>query len=225
MIHRFFLAFLLFCLVMTGCSNGEPESATPSPSKPTVQPSPVSSTATPVSHNQTIKFKSDKGNELFALKPGVDGAKLIDANQKELSKFKLDTQQKLQIRNPASQPVGFVVTEPGVWKLKNADQTKELYVLRHQPDQDYKLETGANQELYRIKARGNGLEIETPDKKSLYKVKVKGDKISLRNAQDKTVLYTKGKLPPIAIACFGFDGLSREQQAALAYAVNLSGGR
>jgi len=30
-------------------------------------------------------------------------------------------------------------------------------------------------------------------------------------------------LTPIAIACFGFDVLTREQKAALAYAVNDSG--
>jgi len=67
-------------------------------------------------------------------------------------------------------------------------------------------------------------EIELPPKQSIYKVKVKDEKISLRDKSDKTVLYTKSQLIPLAIACFSFDVLSREQQAALAYVVNLTGG-
>jgi hypothetical protein len=97
--------------------------------------------------------------------------------------------------------------------------------MQRQDDGDYKLEDGANKQIYTIKVRDYGFEIETPQKQSLYKVKVKEGKISLRNASEQTVFSTKSKFLPIAVACFGFDVLSREQQAALAYAVNLSGGR
>ena len=118
-----------------------------------------------------------------------------------------------------------MVTDAQSWKIKDASQNQELYVLQRQSDGDYKLKSGANQEIYRIKKREYGFEIETPAKQSLYKIKSKDGKISLKNPSGKTVLYVKSGLTPIAIACFGFDALNHEQKAALAYTVNLSEGK
>ena len=128
----------------------------------------------------------------------------------------------MKIKDSADRAIGYVVTDAQSWKIKDASQNQELYVLQRQSDGDYKLKSGANQEIYRIKKRKYGFEIETPAKQSLYKIKSKDGKISLKNPSGKTVLYVKSGLTPIAIACFGFDALSREQKAALAYAVNLS---
>lgn len=175
-------------------------------------------------NNETLKFKNDGGTEAFSFKIETNGAKLIDANDKELARLTVDEKQKVKIKNVDDQVLGYVVAKDGRWKIENADQTQELYILRRQNDGDYKLEDGADKEIYRIKMREYGFEIESPTKESLYKVKVKDGKISLRDKSDKTVLYTKSQLTPIAIACFGFDVLTQEQQAALAYAVNLTGG-
>jgi hypothetical protein len=121
--------------------------------------------------------------------------------------------------------LGYIVTEKGYWKVENPEQNKELYILRRQDDGNYKLEDAAKKEIYLINASQNGLEIRTPDKKLVYGVKIKEGKTSLRDASGKTVFSTKSSLSPIAFACFGFDVLTREQQAALAYAVNLTGGK
>ncbi|MDF5718013.1 MAG: hypothetical protein PUP93_30150, partial [Rhizonema sp. NSF051] len=79
-------------------------------------------------------------------------------------------------------------------------------------------------EIYRIKQRNGGWEIESQDKKLLYTVKVKEGKTSLTDPSEKTIFSIKSDLSPLAFACFGFDVLTREQQAALAYAVNISRG-
>ncbi len=204
-------------ITLSGCS--QPTQQTTAP------PTAIAPASQAVAQSSSTKFKGENGADLFSLKLMPDGAKLVDASNKELARLNVDDRSKVKIKNAADKVLGYVVPERDYWKVKNANQSQELYVLRRQPDGDYKLERGSNQPLYRIKVRDYGFEIETPTKQSLYKVKVKGDKISLRNAQDKTVLYTKGNFLPIAVACFGFEDLSREQKAALAYAVNRSGGQ
>lgn len=210
-------------ILLVSCGNQTPETSTApvSEATPVVQQTGSSSVAT---STETIKFKQEGGAEVFALKPKSDGVKLVNGNDQEVARFNLD-QDKLKIKNSADKTLGYVITKNGSWKVENPEQTKELYILRRQNDGDYKLEDGSNKEIYRIKKRDYGFEIETPTKQSLYKVKVKDSKISLRDTSDKTVLYTKSGLVPVAVTCFGFDVLSQEQKAALAYAVNLSGGQ
>lgn len=221
------LFFLLISLTLLIGSCGSKtveklsEASTTSQSKTTA----VSQKNKATTLKEEVKFKIDNGSEAFSLKPKENGAKFIDGNGKELARLSVDENQKVKIKDAADKVLGYVVTKGGYWKIENANQSKELYILRHQSDGDYKLEDGANKQIYRIKARDYGFEIEAPQKKSLYKVKVKEGKISLRNDLDKTLFSTKSQFIPIAVACFGFDGMSRAQQAALAYAVNLSGGR
>ncbi|NJM99956.1 MAG: hypothetical protein HC800_24970 [Phormidesmis sp. RL_2_1] len=183
---------------------------------------------------EKIKFKQGNGDEKFSLKFEPDGAKLVDGADQELARLTLDASihrnaggsrqgaGKVKIKDINHQVLGYVVIHDGYWKLENAAQTEELYILRLQADGDLKLEDGTDKLVYRVKRRDYGYEIESPKKTSLYKVKVKGDKTSLRNANDETVLSTKSPILSTAMACFGFDVLSPAQQAALAYAVNLS---
>jgi hypothetical protein len=225
--RTFFSGLALAAVILLGsCSNSvkqTPEvSTTPNPQ---TSSSAQNNPSAVVTNTEKIKFKQEGGAEDFALKPEADGAKYLDGKDKELARFNVDGGGKVKIKNPADQVLGYVVTKEGYWKIENADQTKELYVLRRQNDGDYKLEDAADKEIYRIKARDYGFEVESPDKQSLYKVKVKNGKTSLINAADKPVFSTKSQVSPIAIASFGFDVLSKEQKAALAYAVNRSGGK
>jgi hypothetical protein len=210
-------------LYLTACQTNTPTQPTaivnPAES-PTNQPDRSPSTG----QTQTqIKFKQENGSDKFTLKFKNDGAKLIGDKEQEIARFKVDN-GKVKIKTSGEQTLGYIVTESEYWKVENPEQTKELYILRRQTDGDYKLETGDNQEIYRIKKRDYGLEIETPEKKSLYKIKVKEGKTTLQDASGKTVFSTKSPMIPVAIACFGFDKLTLEQQAGLAYATNASGG-
>jgi hypothetical protein len=217
------LISVTLCLASCG-NNGNAPSQTDNMASPSVPSAPTPEVPNPDTTLNKIKFKLDGETEAFSFKFKPDGAKLVDARDAEMARLTVDETQKIKIKNPADEAIGYVVSEKGYWKIKNADQTQELYVLRRQTDGDYKLETGSDRQIYRIKKRDYGYEIETPDKQSLYKVKLKNGKLSLRNANEETVLYTKDDFLPIALASFGFDELTREQQAALAYAVYLSGG-
>ena len=212
-------------ILFIGCGQTEPQGSISSPSVSAGSPSPEVVATTTQANPEAIKFKREDGSEAFSIEFRRDGAKLVDGAEAEIARFTRDGNQKIKIKDPNDQTLGYVVPQAGYWKLENADQTQELYILRRQSDGDYKLEDGADQAIYRIKVRDYGFEIETPEKQSLYKVKLKDDKISLRNANDQTVLSTRSPVSPIAVACFGFDVMNLEQQAAMAYAVNVSGGQ
>ena len=174
----------------------------------------------------TIQFKLKEGTNTFAIEPIVGGAKFLDATEKEIARFTIGSDSKqFKINNAAGKVLGYGAIKGSAWTIENAEQTKELYILSRQEDGNYQLKNEAGKEIYRIKLRDYGFEIETPAKQSLYKVKVEEDKIVLIDASDRIFLYTQSALPPLMLACFGFADLNIEQQAALAYAVNLSGGR
>jgi hypothetical protein len=220
-----FLVFIVLITIISGCNSG-----TNSSSKISTLNSPQTTIVNQqnippnVTDNEKIKFKTEGGSDLFSLKQETDGIKLVDANNKELARIKTDKPGILKIKDASEKVLGYLVTKDD-WKLQNPDGNKNLYILKRQGDGDYKLKDTADKEIYQIKKSKNGLEIVTPDKKIVYKIKVKDSKISLRDVSDKTIFSTKSKLSPIAFACFGFDVLTREQQAALAYAVNLTGGQ
>ena len=228
---------VLSTIICIGCSSqGKQSSVAPTEAAPTSQktqaPAVAPTETAPTSqktkspaitiNQQKIKFRLN-GVKAFALKPEADGMKLVDGNKKDLAWFEVDDRQNITIKNTSDQVIGYVISGNGNWQVKSVGNTKKTYILQQQGNGNYKLEDGANQEIYAIKARNDGLEIETPNQRLLYQVQVKNDKVSLKNRSTQTVLSTKSKLTPIAVACFGFEVLSREQQAALAYALKISG--
>lgn len=223
MLHKPVLSYLIFFILIftnIGCGNTNKTSADIAP------PAQVASTPPGNLQNQTdkIKFKTETDSELFSLKLQTDGAKLVDAKNNEIVKIKSEQLGKVKIKNASDKVLGYVVTDKGNWKLENSEQNKALYILKLQNDGNYKLEDSANKEIYQINATNNDLLIQA-NNQLVYKVKIKEQKTSLRDASGKTVFSTKSNITPIAFACFGFDVLTREQQAALAYAVNLTGGK
>lgn len=176
--------------------------------------------------DDTIQFKLKGGTNTFSIKPVVGGAKFLDAAEEEIARFTIGSDSKrFRINSDAGKVLGYAAIKGSAWTIENAEGTKELYILSRQEDGNYQLKNEAGKEIYRIQLRDYGFEIETPAKQSLYKVKVEEDKIVLIDASDRTFLYTNSALPPLTLVCFGFEKLNIEQQAALAYAVNLSGGR
>lgn len=234
-LSRGLLLTLVLGLAVTGCTASSPTTEATSPEVVKPAPSSTESSQPGDAKNsdktsdkttlKTLKFKRGSGDDAFSFKIKADGAKVINPTETELARLTVDDGQKVKIKNAQDKPLGYVVKNGNHWKLENAEQSKTLYVLRQQADGDYKLEDSQDQLIYRIKVRDYGYEVETPGKQSLYKVKVKEGKTSLRNAKDETVLSTKDAIAPIAFAAFGFEVLTPEQQAALAYAVNLTGGQ
>lgn len=156
-----------------------------------------------------VKFKSGDGAARMSLKPQADGAKLVDANEKEIARYNLQG-NKLKVKDAKDKTLAYVVSYPDRLKVKNADQSKDLWNLRRQPDGDWKLESGDGTLVCRMKKRDYGFEIEKPDDTSLRKVKLKSGKLSLRNQAEETYLYTKDSMPPAAAACLALEQIESE---------------
>ncbi|MCC5640514.1 hypothetical protein LC593_32740 [Nostoc sp. CHAB 5844] len=216
--------YVLFFIITAiyGCSSTNKSSLEPNK----VNSSPVAVNATNVAaRNEKIKVKTEAGADLFSLKQQADGAKLVNEKEQEIARIKADKSGKVKFKNAADKTLGYVVTAKGSWKLENPEQNQALYILRKQSNGDYKLEDAAKKAVYQIKSGDNALEILKPNNQLVYQVKIKEGKTALKNSSGKTGFYTKSSISLIAFACFGFDVLNREQQAALAYAVNSTGGQ
>jgi hypothetical protein len=220
---KFFFAFLLI-LITFGCDRDSLVNTTNPEQNQLVSPD-EQITKDTTDTTDKIKFKLKNDSEAFFLKYKEDGAKLEASDGKEIARFTFDEEKKIKIKNSADKVLGYIIYQKNVWKIENAERTKKLYVLRRQTDGNYKLESGSDEFIYRIKMRDYGFEVEKPNKQLLYKIKVQEGRVALKNTDDETVIYTKSNFIPIAVACFGFDVLNQEQKAALAYAVNLSGGQ
>lgn len=185
------------------------QSAAPpaSASNDTASPS-VAATEATIGLREKIKFKSDDGKTAFSIKPQDDGAKLVDADEMELARFNVDG-NKLKIKAPDDEVMGYIVAADGQYKIKNAQQDVELWELQRQDDGDWKLKDGQETLIYKIKVRDYGFEIEDADEVSRFKVKLKDGKSSLRDASDKTVFSTHDSLPTIAVACLGCEAIEK----------------
>lgn len=217
------LVSVIFVISIFGCSSSN---KSPANNAATLNSQPTTPVTTNVAASANkIKFKTAGGSDLFSLKQQADGAKLIDGNNQELARIKVDKPGRIKFKNAADQVLGYVVTAKGNWTLKNQEGNQDLYIFKRLAKGDYQLEDAAKKEIYQVKPGKNGLEIGTPTKQLVYQVKVKEGKISLINPSQTIVFYTKSGISPIAFACLAFDTLTREQQMALAYAVNLTGGQ
>lgn len=215
----FLISAFLITLIL-GCNN---QTVNELPQKNISETTPTAIAVT--NSTEKIKFKTEFGADLFSLKQQANGAKLVDGNDQELAKMREEEPGKLKIKNASDKVLGYVIREKGLWTLKNPEQTQSLYILKRQNDQNYTLEDTAKKEIYQIKTQKDRWEINTTQQNLVYQIRIRDGKTSLRNASANTVFSTKSEIAPIAFACFGLDILTREQQAALAYAVNLTGGQ
>lgn len=208
-------------LMLTACAGSPPVDRVTEAE--TGQPSDQAPVTVAQTSTDQLKFKHDDGSEAFALKFQDNGAKLVDSNDQEIARLTINDSGKVKIKDPSDAELGYVVSYDGYWKVKNADQTQDLFVLKVREGDGYRLEDGQGNRLYRIKPRDYGYEVQTAEEVSLYKIKLKDDKLSLRDANDATVISIRSAMSPAAMTAFGLDDLSLEQQAALAYAIILSG--
>ena len=190
------------CLVSWGCSHDAAVTATPVDS----QKSNTTNASVAAPDLGKIKFKTGEGETAFSWKPQADGAKLVDADEKEISRYSRDG-TKLKIKGPDETVLAYVVGAGDQYKVKSADQQSALWELQKQADGDWKLKDGNESLIYMIKSRPYGFEIEDGNEKSLAKIKLKDGKLSVRDPAEKTLYYTKDQASAIAMSCLGFEAV------------------
>lgn len=181
-----------------------PQEAPLSAEAPDPGESDTKKTVTVVGLKAKIKFKNTDDSTAFSVKPQDDGAKLVDAGEKEIARFNVSG-RKLKIKDAEDVVLGYVIFSDGKYKVKNADQSKELWKLQPQGDGDWKFEDADGLLIYKIMKRDYGFEIEDGKENSLSKIKLKDGKTSLRDSSEKTVLSTKDDISTLAFACLGLE--------------------
>lgn len=170
-----------------------------------------------------VEWKDGSGREVHALKPKDDGAKLVDATGAEMARYKVSADE-IKVKGPDEKTLGYIDGTGAKIKVKDAEK-RELFILRHQDDGDWKLEDPADKLIYRIKRRDYGYEVHDASDRSLYKAKRDGDKTQLRDPEERTTLYTKDGVEPAAAMGLGFEVLDLPMRAGLTLRLMLDGAR
>jgi hypothetical protein len=215
-----FFGLLLSCLLVAGCPKGSETGAGDDSASPKSGES-TSKGKAGVTLDHKIKLK---GPQELELKPKDDGAKLVDASDNEIARYK-DKGDKLKVKGPNDEALGYVSGDAGHLKVKGPDGETLLFELKKQDDGDYKLKDGAKNDLYKVKAKDYGLKIEDASDNEIAKVKVKGDKVDVRNASDATLFETKDGISPVAAACLAFEQIPLPLRVGLALAVQRGSAR
>lgn len=171
-----------------------------------------------------VKFKNTMGKTEYSIKPKSNGAKLVDAQEKELARY-TSSARKMKIKDAKDKTLAYIIFAAPHFHIEDAQQQQRLWKFQRQSDGDWKLEKQNQTLVNRVKKRDYGYEVESATKKSLYKAKLKGEKTSLRDAKDKTKLSTKNKISTLSVACLGLDAIQDERvRIGLAIAVQMQEG-
>ena len=168
---------------------------------------------------EKLKFHDDSGKTLFSPKFKDDGAKLVDGDEKELSRM-TRSGDKIKIKTADDKPLGMIIVSKDKIRLESPDE-KPICLLHRQSSDGWKVEDGQGKRLGTIKHRDYGAELEDSNQKSLYKAKLKNGKTSLRTADDKSVYTTHEAVSAAAISCLGLENVSDPRlRFALMFAVD-----
>jgi hypothetical protein len=166
-----------------------------------------------------IKFKADAISCACDLIGDKQHGSLINGTGQTEATMTVSPDGKLITIASGTKTLGYVALfRADELKLEDSAR-KELFALKQEADGHYKLKDASGQTVYKIKIEQYGLKIEDAKQQTVYKVHRHEDKLSLKGLSTAVVLSTKAQVPPMALACFGFDSLSRPQRAALAYAL------
>ena len=192
------------------------EGGAPASSAPHTQaiPAAAAAAAEPKEAGAKLKFKDGDDRERFSLKPKDDGAKLVDAEDKELARYKWKGGE-LKVSGPDDTVLAYVTGGPDVFQMKDA--TKSVRYTLAREGAGWKLTDAQGAVLYTVAPDGGGASVKGASGAEALHVKVREGKLSLRDPSGKTLLATKQPVPPEAAACLGFDSLDLPLRMALLF--------
>jgi hypothetical protein len=201
---------LLLCCLLSLCACGgdaSPPTATPS--------APSAPAAAAVLLAGKVKIKAADDSVLWSLKPAEGGAKLLEADERELARYRINELGKIVVKDVDDQRLGAVEGEAGKWRIVDPSDHKQ-FVLQRQEDGDWKLEDAEERLLVRIQKQDYGWKLEWPNQQVLGKVKLKDGKLSLRDADEQTRWQTKDAFATLGFAVMACEDVPIELRAALA---------
>ena len=168
---------------------------------------------------EKVKFK---GKVEFAIKPMPDGAKLVDAAEKELARYTVKEALRIKVKDGSERELGQIKGSADKIHIEQPGDVR-VFALQQQADGDYKLETAAGELLYKIKKRDYGWKLEDASGAEIAKVKTKSGKTSLLDASDAPILATKDSIRPLAMACLALDKIDQPLRVGLAIRMQAEG--
>jgi hypothetical protein len=166
-----------------------------------------------------VKFK---GATAFSIKPMDDGAKLVDAAEKEIARYNIKDALRVKVKDASDRELGQIKGDAAKIHIEAPGGVRQ-FALQRQDDGDYKLETAAGELLRKIKKRDYGWKIEDAAGVELAKVKTKSGKTSLRDAKDVALLTTNDPISPLAMACLALEVIEQPLRVALAIRMQAEG--
>jgi hypothetical protein len=72
-----------------------------------------------VVNREVIEFNNEAGTKAFSLKILVDGAKLVNGNNKEIARLSVDEKRKVKIKNSSDAILGYIVYREDRCKIED----------------------------------------------------------------------------------------------------------
>ncbi len=210
---RWFLCCSLVAL--TGAAACTRQGEAEAPREAAAQASPVAASDA-VGLQGTVKFKEDGGRERFSLKPKDNGAKLVDADDREIARLKWKG-AALKVSGPDDVALGYVVgSAGGALTVRDGEQQQVLYTLARQ-GAGWRLNDMKGQLLYSMWPEEEGARIQDGAGADVGRVKIREGKVSLRDAEGRTRLSTRSLLDAEAVACLAFEAMDLPLRVALLF--------
>ncbi len=160
-----------------------------------------------------------EGRQAFSIKPKDDGAKLVDASDQELARYKSE-KSGFRIKGPDDAAIAEIEVKGDEIRVLRGGAI--VYELKRYPDGDLKLKDASKVELFHIKKKdGAAFEIEDGKGARVAKADVNAaGKTKVKDATGAEIWVGKDGVGAAALACLAFDGVDLPIRVGLLLAVD-----
>lgn len=212
----------LVLVASLGCSAGNQDSSPAS----TESPSEQKSETTMPKQSQELVVQNGSGETTVSIRPTDSGAELVNASGQTVATYamtEVNEAKKVEIKNASGQVTGYISIKGKNYTVEDASQ-QPLYIFKTGGENRHRFVNPADENVYVLKVNESGYVVRNADKQVVSRAKGGNKQAVLQNAEKQPILQAQA-MAPLALTAFGFEELSQEQQAALAYAVNQRSGR
>lgn len=165
-----------------------------------------------------VKLADGSGAVRWSIEPKPDGAKLLDAQDREVARYVWSASGRIKARDAADETLGSIALRPGKLTIDDPDK-RARFALQRQDDGDWKLEDAGDAKLMVIKRRDYGWKVVDAAETLVAKARMRGDEATLEDPAKDTVVASDDGLEPLELACFALDPLEPWQRAGLVLAL------
>lgn len=172
-----------------------------------------------VANAQKITFRHPDGTPEFSLQFKSTGGKLLDSSGKVITNLILQSDGAIRLTDENSNIVGYVSRVDNSLQIEGPKRTKTLFSFSTETDGSALLTRSNGSTVYQLDTTETGY-IVASDKAALYAVQTQKGAGQMQTTDGQVVIGTDSAIAPSALAIFGFEKLTKAQQAGLAYAIS-----